>query len=182
MPARWTAAGVSKLLGYYNSIEAIKREGGTNAALWAEVHGIEAEGGPVTAGATIFDMNEVAARASAVIQAEAAFNAGVDSGAITGDMWAWAPWSTQTTAAWGSPEYQIRYQYETLSPEGEVALSWGQTDWSGVLPDSPQDIISHVSGSAQTNLDTYSPFALQQAGIAAGSTLGAITAVQLLRV
>lgn len=182
MTARWTAAGVSRLLGYYNSIEAIKRAGGNNAALWNEVHGIEAEGGPVTQGATIFDMNEVAQRATAVINAEAAFASGVDSGALTGDMWAWAPWSTQTTAAWGSPEYQIRYQYETLSPEGELALSWGQTDWSGVLPDAPADIISHISGSAQSNLDTYSPFALQQAGIAEGSTLGNITAVQLLRV
>ena len=182
MPARWTAAGVSKLLGYYNSIEAIKREGGTNAALWAEVHGIEAEGGPVTQGATIFDMNEVGRRASEVINAQAAFASGVDSGALTADMWAWAPWSTQTTAAWGTPEYQIRYQYETLSPEGEQSLAWGQTDWSGQLPDSPADILSQINQSAQTNLDTYSPFALQQAGIAEGSSLGNITAVQLLRV
>lgn len=182
MAARWTAAGVSKLLGYYNSIEAIIREGGTNAALWNEVHGIEAEGGPVTEGATIFDMNEVAARARATIQAEAAFSAGIDSGQTTADMWAWAPWSTQTTAAWGSPEYQIRYQYETVGPDGAFNTSWGQTDWSGVLPDNPADILSHISGSAQTNLDTYSPFALQQAGIAEGSTLGAVTAVQLLRV
>jgi hypothetical protein len=182
MPARWTAAGVSKLLGYYNSIEAIKREGGTNAALWDEVHGIEAEGGPVTSGATIFDMNEVARRASAVIEAEGAFAAGAESGALTGDMWTWAPWSTATTAAWGTPEYQVRYQYETVSPEGEIGLSWGQTDWSGSLPDSPADILAQINQSAQSNLDTYSPFALQQAGIAEGSGLGSITAVQLLRV
>lgn len=182
MAARWTAAGVSKLLAYYNSIEALKRQGATNAALWDEVHGIEAEGGPVTAGATIFDMNEVAARANGVIAAEAAFGAGQQFGSLEGNMWAWAPWSTETTAAWDNPTYQIRYQYETLSPEGNSTLLWGQTDWEGQLPGDQSDILARVSGSAQNSLDTYTPAALLNLGVASGSTLGNIAAVQILRI
>lgn len=182
MAARWTAAGVSRLLAYYNSIESLKREGATNAALWNEVHAIEAEGGPITEGASIFDMNEVAARATAVIGAENAWQAGSEAGTIDGEMWAWAPWATQTTAAWGQPSYQIRYQYETLSPEGDIALSWGQTDWAGQLPELQSDILTRVAGSAQNSLDTYTPYALAAAGVLPGSTLGNITAVQLLRI
>jgi hypothetical protein len=174
--ARWTAAGVSKLLAYYNSVEGIIREGGSNRALWDEVHGIEAEGGPVTEGATIFDMNEVAQRARAVLAAESNWQAGLGAGTVTGDMASWAPWATRTTAAFGQPDYQIRYQYEAIGPEGEASLVWGQTDWQGGLPDTQADILTRIEGSAQNSLDNYNV-----SGDSA-SSLGNITAVQLLRI
>jgi hypothetical protein len=174
--ARWTAAGVSKLLAYYNSVEGIIRQGGSNRALWDEVHGIEAEGGPATEGATIFDMNEVAARARAVLAAESNWQAGLGAGTVTGDMASWAPWATRTTAAFGQPDYQIRYQFEAIGPEGEASLVWGQTDWAGQLPDSQADILTRIEGSAQNSLDNNS------AGVDSGSSLGDITAVQLLRI
>jgi hypothetical protein len=163
-------------LGYYNPIEALVRQGATSQALWAEVHGIEAAGGPVTQGSTIFDMNEIRQRAGSVIAAEQAWQAGLGAGAITGEMSGWAPWVTRTTAAFGQPSFQIRYQYEAIGPDGAASLVWGQTDWAGQLPDLQADILTRINGSAQNSLDNNS------AGVESGSSLGDITAVQLLRV
>jgi hypothetical protein len=179
-----TAAGVSQLLAYYNSIEGVRRAGGSRVDAWSEIQGIEAEGGPTVAGSTIFDMNEVWQRAGSVINAEAGFARNLEEGAFTADGWAWAPWASQSFATGDTFNAQLRYQYEVTSPAGETQLFWGQTDWAGspgALP-SLEQLFTRTQGSASVAFDSY-PAAYQAArGIDAGSSLGDIVAVQVLRV
>jgi hypothetical protein len=182
--ARATAAGVSQLLAYYNSIEGIRRAGGSRVDAWSEIQGIEAEGGPTVLGSTIFDMNEVWQRAGSVLNAEAGFARNQAEGAFTAEGWAWAPWAAQTVASGDMFNAQLRYQYEVTSPAGETQLFWGQTDWAGspgALPSLDQ-LFTRVEGSASTSFDSY-PAAYQEArGIDTGSSLGDVVAVQVLRV
>jgi hypothetical protein len=182
--ARASAAGVAQLLAYYNSIEGIQRGGGTRADAWAEIQGIEAEGGPTVSGSTIFDMNEVWQRAGGVLNAEAGFARNLEEGAFTADGWAWAPWAAQTFVSNDMFNAQLRYQYQVTNPGGETSLFWGQTDWAGspgALP-SLEQLFTRVTGSASTAFDSY-PAAYQAArGIDTGSSLGDIVAVQVLRV
>lgn len=184
MAARATAEGVSQLLAYYNSIEGIRRAGGTRVDAWSEIQGIEAEGGPTLSGSTIFDMNEVWQRAGGVLGAEAGFARNQQEGAFTADGWAWAPWASQTSIAFDVFNAQLRYQYQVMSPEGETQLFWGQTDWQGTPGAMPSlnQLFTRVTESASTAFDSY-PSAFQQSrGIAEGSSLGDIVAVQVLRV
>jgi hypothetical protein len=179
-----TAAGVSQLLAYYNSIEGIRRSGGSRVDAWAEIQGLVGQGNPSVAGSTIFDMNEVWQRAGDVLSAEAGFARNQAEGAFTADGWAWAPWAAQTVASGDMFNAQLRYQYEVMSPGGETQLFWGQTDWAGspgALPSLDQ-LLTRVEGSASTSFDSY-PAAYQAArGIDTGSSLGDIVAVQVLRV
>lgn len=184
MPAaRSTPEGVSQLLAFYNTIEGVRRAGGTRADAWGEINGLVGEGYLPPDASTIFDMNEVWQRAGAVINAEAGYARDLEAGALTGDGWAWAPWTTPTSADWQTSYFQVRYQYQVLAPDGTVGTYWGQTDWSdpnGMMPDLT-DIQGQVNLSAQTSFDSY-PSEFQQArGIAEGSSLGNIVSVQLLR-
>lgn len=184
MAARATAQGVAQLLAFYNSIEGINRSGGTRADAWREINGLVGEGFMAPDAATIFDMNEVWQRSTAVLNAEQGYARNLSEGALTGEGWAWAPWVTPTQADWQSANFQIRYQYEVLDPSGARQTFWGQTDLgnpSGMMP-TLDEVQQRVATSAQVAFDSY-PSDFQRArGIAEGSGLGDIVAVQLLRI
>lgn len=179
-----TAAGVADLLAYYNTIEGVARAGGTRADAWSAIQETQAEYSLTAPNSSIFDMNEVWQRARKVVNAEAGFARDREAGALTGDAWAWAPWASQTTAGWQQANFQIRYQYEVVSPGGDVQTPWGQTDWqdfTGQMP-SLDDILGRVAQSAQLAFSNNS-FRHQAGGqMATDVALGNVVAVQLLRV
>ena len=184
MAAGATAAGVSDLLAYYNTIEGVARAGGSRADAWQEIQEVQAEYSLAAPNSTIFDMNEVWQRANAVIQAEQGYARDLSAGALTGDAWAWAPWATQTTAAWQQSNFQVRYNYEVVGPSGDVQTFWGQTDWQGFQSGMPSldDIQSRVQTSAELGFAGNS-FRNQGGGqLGTDVALGNIVAVQLLRV
>lgn len=177
-----TAQGVAALLPYSNAILGAIQAGGSVADIWAAVKGAEAEGGPLLGNPTIFDMNYAAGRARAINSAEQAVGRAAAGDAVTGSMWAWAPWATETTAAWGEPSYQLRYQYQVVDQDGETNVVWGQTDWQGSIEGTVSDIMDRATGSAQAALDTGSPGAEAVIGDLSGATVTGVTAIQILRV
>lgn len=176
-----TAAGVSLLLPYVNSITGAIEAGLNRSQIWAAVQGAEAEGGPQIAGASIFDMNEVYSRAKGVLNAQDNFGALAGGDAITGKEWAWAPWSSQTTAAYANPQYMIRYEWLGDTPSGEQVSQWFQTDWAGPIDVTAQDVLDRVQGSAQLSLDTYQQASLAALGLPQGVVVSGIGRVQILR-
>lgn len=184
MAIRATAAGVSALLPYYNSIEGIRRSGGTRAEAWAEIQGIEGEGGPTLEGATIFDMNEVWQRAGAVLAAESYYARDLAAGALTGDAVAWAPWASQTSASFLQNNLQIRYSYEVVSPGGQIDTFWGQTDYQSSLNQTPSldDITTRVNTSMELAFSNQSFRMTGGANLPTDVSPGSVVAVQLLRV
>jgi hypothetical protein len=177
-----TATGVAGLIPYSNTILGAIQGGATVSDIWAAVRGAEAEGGPLLGNPTIFDMNYVAGQMRAINSAQIEFGRADPSQAVTSEMWAWAPWATQTTAAWGEPSYQLRYQYEVTDQNGTVSILWGQTDWQGSIDVTTGDIGDRALGSAQSALDTGSPGAQAVIGDLSGAVATNITAVQILRV
>lgn len=178
----FTAQGVAKLLPYANSILGAIEAGGRTQDIWAAVQAGVAAGGPSTEGATIFDMNELAARLRSVVQAQTNFEGAPPTDAITADMWSWAPWVGSADQNWLTDSYHIRYQYQVTLPDGTVTPIWGQTDWQGPLDVTAQAITDRAMGSAVSALDTDSPRAAEALGGQSGGFVSGITAVQILRV
>ena len=181
-PTTFTAAGVAKLLPYTNSIQGAIEAGGNNADIWAAVQAGVAAGGPSTAGATIFDMNELAGRIRQVLAAQDSFGRASPVDAVNSEAWSWAPWVGPDDQNWLSENYQLRYAYEVTLPDGSTTQIWGQTDWQGPLDVVNQAITDRAFGSATSSLDTGSPRAMEVLEGQAGGFVSAITAVQVLRI
>lgn len=177
-----TAAGVAGLLPYANTILGAVRSGGSVSDIWAAVRQAEANGGPLLGSPSIFDMNFVAGQARAILSAEYALANAAPSDAVTSEMWAWAPWATAGSVAWGEPQYQIRYGYEVQNAAGESIVLWGQTDWQGSLEGPVSRVYDRVTGSAGQQLLDPSPKARQALGTLEGSTLMGVQNIQILRV
>ena len=176
-----SAVGVAALVPYSNTILGAIQQGASVADIWTAVKAAEAEGGPILGNPTIFDMNYVAGQMRAINSAQVEFGKADPGQAVTSEMWAWAPWATQTTAAWGEPSYQLRYQYEATDQNGETNVLWGQTDWQGSIDVTVGDIEDRALGSAQSALDTGSPGAAAVIGDLGGATASNVLAVQILR-
>ena len=184
-----TAEGLSLLSPYWSTILGARQQGYTRAEVWGLIQEAFQEGGPSFQGATIFDMNTMWSRAAEVITAEVNFGRAAPTDAVSGDMWAWAPWATPDVAAWQTPNYMINYAVSALDAEGNILLDeagnpipvWGATDWQGSIDVTTGDIIDRVSGSAMAALDTDSPGALRQMEAAGASGLGTVLSVQILR-
>jgi hypothetical protein len=176
-----TAAGVSLLMPYVNNITGAVEAGMSRSQIWAEVQAAEAEGGPQIAGATIFDMNYMYTAAKGVLNAQDAFGSLNPGDAIPGDAWAWAPWAAQTAAAWANPEYVMRYEWLGETPDGDQVSQWFQTDWSGSLDVTQQDVLDRALGSAQLSLDSYQTSQLTALGLPEGVTTTGLGRVQILR-
>ena len=173
---------MSTLLGYSNTILGAIQAGNTVAGIWSAVQAAAEDIGGDLGGASIFDMNYVAGRLRAVAGAESAFGAAQPEQDIDQAMWAWAPWSGPTNASEINPVYQLRYQYQAITPEGDAQWLWGQTDWQGSLDVTKQAILDRVTGSAQASIDTGSPGAAAILGDLTGVYVAGIGAVQVMRV
>lgn len=184
-----TAAGVSALLAVSNSLLGGIEDGVSRAELWGIAQAAAAEAGSDLGGATIFDMNYVYSKLSAVNQAQIAFDNALPNYAIEGNQWAWAPWSGPDSATFATESYQLRFSYQVQLPDGTQSTIWGQTDWQGSLdfndsgvPLTKQDILDRALGSAQMSLNTGSPGALNQLGGLTGGVVSGIGQLQILRV
>jgi len=176
-----TAEGVALLMPYINNITGAIEQGLSRPQIWQAVQAAEAEGGPQIAGATIFDMNYVYTAAKGVLNAQDAFGALNPGDALSADSWAWAPWASQTSAAFGNPQYLIRYEWLGETPQGEQVSQWFQTDWAGSLDVTQQDIIDRALGSAQLSLNTYQNAQLTALGLPEGVTVTGLGRTQILR-
>jgi hypothetical protein len=184
-----TAEGISLLTPYWSTIVSARAEGYRRYEVWSILQEQFQAGGPQYQGATIFDMNVMWSRAGELLNAEAAFGAANPANPVTSEMWAWAPWTSPTTAAWQTPNYMLNYSYTVRDAEGNIVvdqngsplLAWGATDWQGSLDVLGQNIIDRALGSAQAGLDIGSPRAVAQMADLGGLTLGNIVNVQILR-
>ena len=184
-----TAQGISLLTPYWSTIVSARAEGYRRYEVWSILQEQFQAGGPSYQGATIFDMNLMWTRAGDLLNADAAFGAANPNNPVTSEMWAWAPWTSPTTASWQTPNYMINYSYTMLDAEGNVILdengnpllAWGATDWQGSLDTLGQNILNRVEGSVTASLGTGSPRLLAQMAAAGGVSLGSIVNVQILR-
>jgi hypothetical protein len=184
-----TAEGISLLTPYWSSIAGARAQGYNRGETWSIIQEQFQAGGPSYAGATIFDMNAMWARAGEMLNAQTAFGQAAPTDAVTGEMWAWAPWTTPTTADWQTPNYMINYATAAVDAEGNLLVDdngqpipvWGATDWQGSIDVTTQDIVDRVMGSAQAALDTGSPGTRNQMQAAGAIGLGDVLAVQILR-
>lgn len=184
-----TAEGLNLLSPYWSSIVGARAQGLRQSDVWGVLTEIFQEGGPSFQGATIFDMNAMWGKAGEVLTAEANFGAAAPTDAVSGGMWAWAPWAFPDTAAWQTPNYMINYATAALDAEGNILLDdagnpipvWGATDWQGSIDVTTQDVIDRVLGSAQSALDTGSPGTRNQLTAAGATGLGDVLSVQILR-
>ena len=152
-----TAAGLAQLTQFYNTRLGVAEAGGTQTAAWAAYRAGLAEAG-VDNVANILDMNTVFGQAKANVAAEANLAAAAPGDVITGDMWAWAPWSGGETDSWLQDRYQIRYEAQVLGPDGETQPVWLQTDWEGTLEGlTAGQLEARALESAQNSLDSGSP-------------------------
>ena len=184
-----TAQGISLLTPYWSTIVSARAEGYRRYEVWSILQEQFQAGGPSYQGATIFDMNLMWTRAGDLLNADAAFGAANPNNPVTSEMWAWAPWTSPTTASRQTPNYMINYSYTMLDAEGNVILdengnpllAWGATDWQGSLDTLGQNILNRVEGSVTASLATGSPRLLAQMAAAGGVSLGSIVNVQILR-
>jgi hypothetical protein len=176
-----TAEGVALLLPYVNNITGAIEQGMSRPQIWSEIQAAEAEGGPQIAGATIFDMNYVYTAAKGVLNAQDAFGNLSAQDPIPSEAIAWAPWAVQTTAAQLNPEYQIRYEWQGTTPDGEQVSQWFQTDWSGSLDTTAQTVMDRALTSAQLSLDSYQSAQLAALGLPEGVSITGLGRVQILR-
>lgn len=184
-----TAEGLSLLAPYWSTILGAREQGYRSYEVWSLLNEQFQAGGPAYAGASIFDLNEYWQRAGQVISAEQAFGQAQPGEAVTGQMWAWAPWAAPDAAAWQTPNYMVNYSTAALDSEGQILLDeagnpvpvWGATDWQGSIDVTTQDILDRVLGSAQAALDTGSPGTAVQLDGAGGSSLGQVLSVQIMR-
>lgn len=184
-----TAEGLSLLAPYWSSIVSARQQGYRSYEMWSILNEQFQEGGPAYAGATIFDLNRMWQKAGDLLNAEAAFAAEPKENPVNSQMWAWAPWAAESTAAWQTPNYMINYAYYAADTNGEILTDlngdplrvWGATDWQGSLDVLVSDIEDRVLQSAQAALDTGSPGHLNQLGDAGPVSIAGIAAVQILR-
>jgi len=176
-----SAAGVAKLLAYSNTILGAVKAGARVSDLWAAVRSAEEVAGPELSGVSIFDMNHVAGQARAIAAAEETFNRADFSAPVEGTMWAWAPWATDTTMAWGEPDHALRYQYTVQTPDGELRTVFGQTDWQGSIATTVGDIRARAETSARMSLSTGSAGVAAQVGNLEDVEFVSLDSVQILR-
>ena len=184
-----TAEGLAALTPYWSSYVNARSQGLRSSDMWGIMQEAFEQGGPALTGATIFDNNRMWQRAGDLINAQAAFGQAAPTDAVTGDMWAWAPWTTPSTADWQAPNYMVNYATAAVSSEGEILTDtdgnpipvWGATDWQGSIDVTTQDVVDRVMGSAQAALDTGSPGTTGQLSALGGAALGNVLAVQILR-
>lgn len=184
-----TAEGTSLLTPYWSSYVNARSQGLRSSDMWGIMNEQFESGGPAFAGATIFDNNRMWQRAGELIQAQDRFGQAAPTDAVSGDMWAWAPWTSPTTADWQTPNYMVNYAHAAVDAEGNILRDdngapipvWGATDWQGSIDVTTQDIIDRVMGSAQSALDTGSPGTTGQLSAAGAVGVGDVLAVQILR-
>lgn len=177
-----TPEGVALLLPYANTILGAIQGGANVAQLWDAVKASEAEGGPLIAGATIFDMNYVTAQMRAIANAQDALTQAEPYAQVTSQMWAWAPWADTSAAAWSEPSYIMRYSYDVELPSGNTVTLWGQTTWEGSIEGPVSRISDRAFASAQANVIQPSPNAADAFGGEEGGQVSGIGAIQLMRV
>jgi hypothetical protein len=178
----FTAAGLSALMPYANTIQGLRAEGVAPSAIWGEIHALEEGGSPLVTGATIFDMNEMVARVGAVNAAEGAFMAADTGQAMDNTMWAWAPWSGQGLDQSPFERYQVRFNVGTTTTEPGTD-QWFQTTWDGSLGESTvADMLDYLTEVAQSALDSYEEEQLTGRGLTSGGTVTDIFAVQIMRI
>lgn len=143
-----TAAGVAQLMGYGMSILGALKAGAKVTDLWNVIYSQGYVGG--AGGATIQDLNHVAAKWREVANAGNAFAAAVEQGlpGITSDMVALAPWMQLGDLNPVQPQYQIRYDV-TISNEGVDYTLSRSTIWEGSLEGfGTSDVLGMAQDSA----------------------------------
>jgi hypothetical protein len=166
---------------YFNTIQGLRSEGFSLQDIWGELHAAEEAGGPIIAGASIFDMNFMVGRADQINRASDAMAAAPLENAIDSTMWAWAPWSGPAPDTNAFERFQIRFQVDTTTTDPGSPL-WMQTTWEGPLEGfSIADIVNDSTFVAQSALDQYDPDKLMDLGLASGGTITGIGDIQIMR-